>query len=74
MQIEAVRAAERIGLVENAVDDHRQRERQRGEEDAAIAGKERRDDEPRIRAGDAAQRHQQDRIGDPRLRIAIPAA
>ena len=66
MQIQAVGAAQRIGLVENAIDDHRQRERQRGEEDAAIAGKQRRNDQRRGSApATAPSATSSSRIADP---------
>jgi hypothetical protein len=79
MDVEAVGAAERARLDQYAVEDHRQREAEHGEEDAAIAPHQEAGDEG-DRPGDGRARHREDddvvdagEDGEHRRRIAADA-
>jgi hypothetical protein len=68
VQVEAVGRAERRALHQQAVEDHRERERQHGEEDVAVAREEQAERERHHRAGRDARADHHEAVEDARAR------
>ena len=62
--VKAVRTAQRGGLYQRAIKDHRERQRQHAEEDAAVASDQWTDHEAEHAAADSTDDHLRDRISE----------
>ncbi len=63
--VEAIRRAQRLGLDQQPVEDHGQRERQQAEEDAAIAREQEAEDQRSDGREHAADQHLDEDVGNP---------